>query len=465
MIKEFLFLVVTAAVNVQAMTVEEYMSTVAKNNKLVSSYDISVEASNERKTAGDLSLSPTLTALYSQATDKSLPSTIADERDTNTYSLGVSKKFSTGTAVSVFANTYDYKFKQPVIAGYADYYKGGVGISLTQSLWKDSFGAATRLRQTRESIVNEYETLGLELQRRSTLVQIESDYWDYLVAQENFKLKEDNLERVKKLQTWTSNRVYNGISDDSDLLQIKALVGIRELNMATAADDLKSREAKVRENLNLADSDPLPPFTSDLTQPRPYFESLVQKKNVTQISTYLTSLDAKIKKTAAEETVDALRPDLSLTGQYSTSSYALDRTEMQNNLGKTDRPVTYIGVNFSWLFGSDAKSAQLSSSKKEAMASQYRAEQAKVAGENAWAEYLRKYELTRQNVLTLEKIAKFQKDRVKSEQTKFSKGRTITTNVVNAEIDSAEADVSYLTAKSTLRKMEAGTQLFISAAE
>ncbi len=73
--------------------------------------------------------------------------------------------------------------------------------------------------------------------------------------------------------------------------------------------------------------------------------------------------------------------------------------------------------------------------------------------------------MAKQNVETLERISKLQSDRSKSEQAKFSKGRTITTNVVNAITDSAEAEVSYLRARSGLRKLEAGTLLFKSIAE
>lgn len=460
-----LLVLIFATVHVQAMTLDEYMSLVIKNNKLVSSYDLSVEASNEKQVAGDLSLSPTLTAGYSVTSDKSLPTTIADKRETTTATLGLSKKFSTGTLIGVSANTNKYEYTDPVVAGNTGYYRGGLGLSLQQSLWKDFFGAGTRLRHERELYANKYETLTLELQKRTTLIEIESDYWDYLVAQENLNLKQSNLDRAKKLQTWTSNRVYNGISDDTDLLQVKALASSREIDLANAADDLRARETKIKENLNLAENEPVPKLTSNLTDTRPYFNELVQKKNVTKIQTYLTSLEAKMKKASSEEVVDSLRPDLSLVGQYNTTSYALDQSEMQNNIAKTDRPITYVGLNFSWMFGSDAKAATLSSAKKDALAADYRAEQAKLAGENAWSDYLKKYELAKQNVLILEKIAQFQKDRAKSEQSKFTKGRTITTNVVNAETDSAEADVNYLKAKSALRKLEAGTQLYISVAE
>lgn len=454
-----------SAINVNAMTLDEYMGLVLKKNRLVTSYETSIEASKEKMIAGDLGLSPVLTAGYSVASDKSEPATIADKRNSTLANLGLAKKFSTGTSVSLTAQTYKYEFELPVTPGNNGYSTGGLGVSVQQSLWKDFFGVATRLRQERESMTNKLETYGFELQKRITLIQAESDFWDYLVAQEDLKLKQANFERAKRLDSWTLNRVNNGISDQSDLLQVRALANLRELELATAKETLKSKESKIKENVDLDQSENIPELTANLTDTRPYVADLVKKKNVVKLDSYITFLEAEVKQKVSEEVVDGLRPDLSLLGKYNTSSYSTDDAEMQKNMTKTDRPVTFVGVSLSWLFGSDAKSSQLSAAKKEALASRYRADKAKISSENAWQELLRQYELTKKNVLTLEKIAQLQRDRAKAEQIKFTKGRTITSNVVFAETDAAQAEVNYLTAKSGLRKLEASTQLFISIEE
>ncbi|AGH95282.1 TolC family protein [Pseudobdellovibrio exovorus] len=445
----------------QAMTIEEYMKAVSERNKLLESYKISVEASKDLQVAGDLELSPQLTAGYSLASDKSLPSAVADKRDQTTANIGLSKKFSTGTTLGVSAETYKYDFEQPVVAGNNGYSRGGIGVSLQQSLWRDFFGAGTQLRRERQAALNKLETLSLELQKRQKMIEFESDYWDYLVAQEDLKLKRANLDRAKKLESWTSTRVSNGISERAELLQVRALYSNREMQLQNAIEELQAREIKMRENLNYESNQALPEATSSLTEARPFFSQLANQENIVRIDTYLSTLEAEVTKKAAESTVDSLRPDLSLVGRYSTSSYALEHSEMQSNLTKTDRPVTYVGLSFSWLFGSDAKSAQLAAARKQAIAAQYRAEQSKLSGENAWQEHLRKYELAKKNVLTLEKIAQLQRDRSREEQVRFSKGRTITLNVVDAETESAESEVNYLRARSGLKKLEASTQLFL----
>lgn len=446
----------------QAMTIDDYMKNVMDRNKLLESYRISVDASKDLLTAGDLELSPVLVAGYSVTSDKSLPSAVADKRDQTAANAGVSKKFSSGTTLGVSVETYKYEFDQPVTPGNDGYSRGGIGVSLQQSLWRDFFGHGTRLRRERQSALNQFEMLSLEFQRRQKLIEFESDYWDYLVAQEDMKLKQANLDRAKKLENWTSTRVSNGISERAELLQVRALYSNRELQLQNATEELKTREIKMRENLNYESDQALPVATSSLTEARPFFSQLANLENIVRIDTYLSSLEAEVSQKLAESTLDSLRPDLSLVGRYNTSSYALEHSEMQSNLTRTDRPITYVGLSFSWLFGSDAKSAQLSAARKQALAAQYRAEQSRLTGENAWEEHLRKYDLAKQNVIILEKIAQLQRDRSREEQSRFSRGRTITLNVVDAETESAEAEVNYLRARSGLKKLEASTQLYMS---
>ncbi len=462
---KILVLLCIFSINAGALTLEEYLDLVHKKNRLINSYQTSVEASQEKRTAGDLALSPTLTAGYSLTSDKSLPSAVADKRTTAVSNLGISKKFSTGTLLSLTALTTRLDYETPVTPGNTGYSTGGLGLLVQQSLWKDFFGVAIRARREREALVSELEVLGYELQKRLTLIQAETDFWDYLVAQEDLKLKQANFERAKKLDSWTANRVSNGISDQTDLLQVRALANLRELELATAKEAIKTREAKIRENIDFLISESVPELKADMNVSRPFVTDLAKNRNIVKIDTYLTSVEAQIKQKVSEEVVDSLRPDLSFLGKYNTSSYNVDYPTMQSNISNTDRPVTYLGLSLTWLFGSDAKSAQLSSAKKEALASRLKAEQAKVSGENAWSDLLRQYDLTKRNVLTLEKIAQLQRDRALAEQSKFTKGRTITSNVVNAETDAAQAEVNYLSAKSGLRKLEASTQLFMSIAE
>lgn len=448
-----------------AMTLEEYLTQVKKKNRIYTSADLSIEAARDRQDAGDIELAPTLSASYLSSVDKSLPNQTAQERKVNEYSLGVTKKFSTGTLISLNGKSTNNNYESPSTGTNPETSNSSLGISLSQSLWKNFFGTATRIRREREEAVGLAETLSLDLQRRGVLIEAEASFWDYVVAQEDLKLKEENFERAKKLDRWTSGRVNNGISDRSDLMNVKALMSLRELELQNSRDQLKTEEVRLRQNLDLAEGEATPQLQANLAEPRPYVDQLLKQKNVISIEAYLSVLQAKGKKLVAEEVSDSFKPDLALVGGYTTTAYDASGHEALKDVTKTDYPRTYVGLNFTWLFDTSAKKAQVASYRKDALVAQYTAEKKQAEGKTAWTEHLRKFKVAQESVKTLEKIADYQKQRVKAEQDKFSKGRTITTNVVTAETDSAEADVNYLKAKSGLKKLEASTLLFTAIQE
>ncbi len=443
-----------------AISYDEYMQKVKSENKVFRSLNTSLESANERLLSGDVILAPVFSAGASKAVDKSLPSPLGPSREMTEYTLGLTKKFTTGTNLTLAAKTDQFSNELPAPADH--YSTGSIGITVQQSLLKDFYGRSTEYRRSRELIINQTENTSIDLRLRQALYDAEATFWDYAFAAEDLKLKKSNFERAKRLEQWTSSRVSNGISDRADLMNVKALAAVREVQLVAAEDEIKTQETKFREYLVLADSEPTPVLQTDLNATRNTFADLAQKKNVVKIDAYLSVLDARVKKVIADEVQEGLRPDLSLIGSYNTSAYDREYDQVTKNISNSDRPKTFIGVNFSWIFDTESKRAQLSSANKDAMAAEYLAERNLTLGRNAWSDMVRKYESTKRSVSTLEKVAQYQRERAKAEQDRLSKGRTITANVVTAETDAAEAAVTLLKAQSGLRKLEASSILFMS---
>lgn len=447
----------------QALTIDEYMAQAKSKNTLLKAYDLSIEASQNKIEAAELELAPVLSAGYLKSKDKSLPSTLATgERTVDQYSLGLAKKFFTGTAIKIEALNYDFNNEGPLVPGYDQFSTGSVGVTVSQSLWKDFFGAGTRIKINRQKSAGRIDKTAAELQRRLFLIQLESDFWDYAVAIEDLKLKKSNLERAVKMETWTTRRVANGISDKADLMNIKALSSLRNLQLQTAEEELKTQQVKFRENLGLSGNDVLPEVKTDISGARQYIENLLKQKNIVSLESEISKLESETKMYVADEVKDSLRPDLSVFGSYATTSFNRSRTEALNKMTESDYPKSAIGVNLSWAIETDSKSGLRDSALKESLTAQYKAEKKSISSKNAWDELVRKYTLTQKNVKSLEQIANFQRERSKAEQDKFLKGRSVTANVVTAETDAAEAEVTLLKAKAGLKKLEASGLLFVS---
>lgn len=449
----------------QAMNIEEYMSIYKSKNTLLKSSEISIESAQSKMSASEIDLAPAFTLGYLKGDDKSLPNQLSPHRTTEQFTAGLGKKFMTGTSVQINAQNYSFVNENTQFPGFDRYSTGLLGVTVKQSLWKDFFGLGTRLKVERQKSTAQLEMTSVDLQRRGLLLEAESVFWDYVFAQENLKLKQANLERATKVQKWTARRLENGIGEKADDLNAKALVSLRQMELLMAQNEFKNAELKLRQSLELADQEKTPEVVANWNETRPYLNELKNKKNVIKIEAYLATLEAKTKALVSNETQDSLRPDLSVFGTYNYTSYDRNREQSINDMGRNTYPQSVVGVNLTWIIDNAAKNGLRDSVNQDALASKIKADKKISDGLKSWDEYLRIYQVNLNQAEILEQIASLQKNRSNAENERFSKGRTITANVVTAETDSAEAESRALLARVGLRKYEAMSLMYMEASD
>lgn len=464
-INAYVFLtIVVASSTSYSLTLDEYLQKIILQHKSFRSLSISLERVEDKRLAGDIDLVPNLTAKINSTSDQTQPSQFGQKINFTDYSLGVAKKFSTGTSLQLNGKVSDYDIKGSRV-GIDKFTTGVLSVGLSQSLWKDSFGRAIDLRRQRDSLTAKLENQTFTLKQRQLLIQAESAYWDYLVAIEDLKIKKENLERAKRLSTWVQKRVYNGIADEADLLNAQALVSSREFQYLTSEDDLLSKKITLSEYLyNTDEMDKsvevtIPQLTSKLNVNRRLVFNT--NGNHIRIDSYLKILDAELKKTIAEEVKDSFKPDLSLEGLYATNNLDDKAGDSFSKLTNNDKPTTSIGLKFTYLLDTEVKSAQIKSAQKESQIALLEAEHEVIVANNFYREFVRKYDVLKKQTETAQKIADIQVRRAKSENERYSKGRSITSTVITAEQEAAEAQVSLLNLLAALRKLESQSQLFV----
>ncbi|MFM6928417.1 MAG: TolC family protein [Bdellovibrio sp.] len=461
-----LALLLTWAPTTFAMNLQEYLNAVQSKHRSLKALDIAKEAADDNREAGDISLVPVLTMGASYLNDRNplgqFAALGASETKITSYNLGLGKKFSSGTAVSVYAQTSEVENSGTVPARYAKMGVGMLGVSLSQSLWKDFFGNSTRLRWERQDAATATAKGSYDLQARGLLVGAEAAYWNYIYARENVGTAKGALERAKKIESWTRRRVNDGISDRADLYQAQALVASRQLFLISGQDELESSTSAIRNFLSLEKADAFPEVVGDISQARP-INALIEgnQGRVVLIEAYLASLEAKARSIAAKEVEDVYRPDLVLSGAYNTNALEKDMPEATANMSNTDRPTTKVALNFTYMFDTDVKSAARNEARKLALAARLTAEQKLIDSETSWTELNRQYVEMSKRVEAAEAISKLQNDRARATNDLFNKGRTITMSVVDAEQDAATAELNLIRLKSEQRKMEAQGRLFM----
>ncbi len=458
---------------VQAMTLQDYLQAVGARNKSLQSYLMFQEAATDRRISADLELVPILTAGVGYLSDKSPLSQFAQLGGTGTtatdFSLGLKKRFSTGTDVVMSGTASEVDNEGNLLnPNFSSFAYGSLGIGLSQSLWKDSFGSATRLRWERQDAVTQAEVGRYDLQKKILLVEAEAAYWDYVFQQENMRIGRDSLERARRIESWTRRRVNDGISDRADLLSAQALVAARQLLLVSAEDDLAAAKRKIRDFLELPDSESFPVINGNISRGRA-LSSLVDGNTgkVMALEAYLASLNARALALAAKETEDGFRPDLVLSGSYSTNNLQADKRipDATSKWSDGERPTWKVGLSLVYLFDTDVKGSAKAAARKEALAARLQSERKLLDSESAWVELNRRYVEMTKRIEVAERIAKLQADAARAQTDLFNKGRSITANVITAEEDAGEAELSLTRLKSEQRKMEAQARLFIAVDE
>lgn len=456
----------------RGLTLDEYLSQVQQKNKNLLSLDASTEAADVRYEQGNLDLSPVFNAGANYLDDKAQQFSAAGtltRNEVRQYSLGLSKKFSTGTKASVQGLVQSNRIEatSPATGPLAfETHTGTMAFSLSQSLWKDFFGRSTRLRWERESTQKLYEKTGYNLQAKQTLIKAESAFWDLLYLQQELTIRKGSLERARRIESWVRRRAGNGIGDRADVLNAQGLVASRELQLIGTQDELKAAEKNFADQLELPADQPVPQLQANLEQVRPLNQFVGgERGQVVRLDSYLSLLDAQVKKVNAQEAVETVRPDLVLSGQYKTNGYSDTDSGAVSHMNDRDYPTTSVGLNFTWLLDWDAKNSVRDSARQDALAAQLKKERQLLESQTAWNEINRRHEELSARIKAASILSQIQTSKAAAERDKLSKGRSITSNVITAEQEAAEAELNLTKLKAEQRKLESQGRLFVKIQE
>lgn len=460
-----------AASQAPALTLDEYLKSVQKKNKMIRSFDESRAAAENRKESSNIELSPVLVLKTSYLDDKKPQVygsyTLSRTRATE-YSIGLAKKFSTGTQAQISASAADVKANATSSGTGIESNQGigSMGLSLSQSLWKDGFGQSTHLRWDREAAVEKAEKSGIDLKQRQVLIEAEATFWDMVYLQEEMKQRLSSLERAKKIEAWVKRRVENGIGDRADLLNAQGLVAARELQLLVTQDDHKAMAKKLTDFIE-TDGEMNPQAEAELQSMRNLKDvaGLRGDQSPVRLDAYLTSLEARAKKIGAQEAEEAMKPDLVLEGQYKTNPIESSISTAANNLSDAQNPTMAVGIKLTWLLDGDVKNSVRGAARKEALASELRKERQLLESKTSWEEIQRRHSELSKKIKAAQVVSQVQAQKALVERDKLSKGRTITSQVITAEQDAAEADLTLVKLQAEQRKLEAQSRIFVTVEE
>lgn len=448
----------------KALTLEEYLGQVKSQSPEVRGLIEEVTANELRLRQADLLYSPEFYSkyqLYDNRAEPVNPFSPTRTQDTG-WRAGVRDQTLWGLGADLYVgnNHTELSGVNPTFIPLSDYHHSVVGLQLTQSLWRNGFGEASRGDYDAAKAASRIAYLQSKFQLKNLLTRAENTYWSVVSYNQIVKLQEENVDRAVKLRQWMNRRAGMRLVDDVDALQAQAAAEQRELELMQSLDE-RAALMRVFNTLRGVDSDGVQELvelpTSDFL--------LKMVKDPTQ---KMTREDFGIlyeQAIAAAATAKAerskVRPQLDLVAGVNSNGLDPRRSEASSEAYALENPTWNVGVTFSipldyTLLGDSRRSAR---AKKKAAEDKLTA--AKFNEERAWDDILKQRQEAQRRFEKSTNLEKTQTQLVKRERSRLMNGRsttfqslTIEQNLASAQVQRVRAQLALLQIHNLIKEFE-----------
>jgi outer membrane protein TolC len=445
---------------VWALDLQTYLSQVRESNQGLRANLLTRDGTELRAKDASLATSPTLFANVTLLHDsKNDPLFRTDEQTRNNYNIGISQQTTFGLLARA---SYDFDYSHydflpgsgspPVSLN-----QGRPVFELSQSLWRNSFGAETRALLEASEAQALATSLSASYQTRVILAQAESAYWQLSLARSAVKVTAEVLDRAQKLYDWNARRVKLRLADESDLLQAEALLKLRKLDLQQAQDNERIASRTLNQ-LRDVDSDTVAEQVDSLgpqlpIPSKPERTGLREDVRAAQEQSRAAVANAKL-------TNEKDKPTFEVFGSFSLNGSDQNFTPTLSNSFKTDQPTLSGGVrlvmplNFGLM--SDAHRGYALEEQGAERAYQRRF----FEQENDWHDLNQRLVEASNRYELYQSLEAAQKQKLRVERERLNRGKTTTFNVIQFEQDAAQAELGTLRAQTEILQVLAQLKTF-----
>lgn len=382
---------------------------------------------------------------YETNQNQSYSSTTLVTADTNRYlsDLSLSKAFATGTDLT-------FTYSQAAISFNTISAKtnlSALGLQLKQSLWSNFFGAAQRsqLSSAKESI--RLQQLTLIEQGESELLSVLGLYSKALSNQQSFNESEKVFKRYEELARSVLRKQKYGNASPGESSQIQAELEAQRENLNLQRLNLNSSLNDLKAALNLKT---LPTPLQALNRPDEI--SLPQKAQTSEVyrPLQIQQLKKNISQMSYDQSLSENRPDLDLILQHNSASADESQGTATNNVVRGFYPKRYIGLQFSYSFGSDTRSQKILQKKLSLQSETLLEQNARLQFEADQKNIQEKVETLKSNFTTLKNQLKFRQQAADELQRSYNQGRTDVSVLIQALNKASQNQIELYKAQSNL---------------
>lgn len=460
--KGLIFLGVMAlSSNSFAVTLNEYLSEVRKENLAFKSSEAKVESATLLANEASLITSPSFFLQAQSMFDTKLgtpPMSMYSKYQNDSIAAGISQQFSFGlqTKLSYSAVKNSYKGSTFSTPKYWDF---SPNVELVMPVWGNGFGSTVKAQETLTKAQNDVERLAELATLQGLLVEAEMTYWQLAANQERVKIQEEALSSAKKIYQYVLSQKNKNLGESADVLQANALVEAYTLQLQQAKNEKQRLERAFNkfmnkevgtkvEDLEKISYSELETFPIPEKRPGVKYDVLIQK-------TQTTLADA-----SSVVTEERNKPRLDLMGGYTLQGRGVEASKALDNSTSTKYDSGYVGVMFTVPLNFSASDDARFGARKMKEAAKLKYQHAEFNQEEEWGDLKEKMSESRTSLKLARSMENAQKAKLENERIRLRQGRATTYQVLLFEQDYSQAQVSRVMTATELLSLKTQLKLY-----
>ncbi|MSR88181.1 MAG: TolC family protein [Candidatus Margulisbacteria bacterium] len=448
----FVFFCFLSGISVaETLSLDVYLKQVQLGNQAVRSSMMSVEASVLRAKEAGFLYSPTFFADFQAISDSKKPQNPTFQGSKTDYMMGASgvgiqTEFGLQASLSYQLSYISVMGANSVFIPESKYVEARPLVSLNYPLLRNAGGKETRaafdLIEAQSLVKFHSESYRV----KQLLADAETAYWRLILANEMVDIQTRILQKSYQIRDWSANRVKLQLADRSDLLQVNAIVQLRELDLQSAKDELSAASRA----FNVARGEEAETVSEDLVSLGSIALSMLEIPNralfredvlVAKQLYRLASLNAKLS--------DAVHaPSLDLVASFALNRRDNNGIDAVLSSFSLSYPTDMVGVKYKMYLDGTRLSDVHQGILKEVESAALSFDRKVFEQDREWKDLTQKFKDTKKRLVISQKMEEIQKEKWSYELDRHRQGRTTTYQVILFEQD-------YTTAYSSRIRIEA----------
>jgi outer membrane protein TolC len=449
------------------LSLGDFLKQVEKQNRGYQGQVAQREGATDRGREKDLAFAPSVFFDAQAVSDSKLPSLpifTYDREITENYSLGVSQTTPYGLQGKLYYAVDYTSYVNAIVPGGTaggipfSFYDARPVLELTQSLWQNGFGRTSRANQEVTEAQASYDQHQAEYQRETVLQDAENAYWRLAIIREKVEIQTRALNESQAIYDYIARQVQMNLRDESDLLQSRASLESKKLDLKTAQDD-ESTAARSFNAIRNVSLDVTPEELAPVDLDR--LESVeVAPEHSTREDVRAAEANAQLTAANSKILAEKDKPTLDVYFDYALNGRDVTAEATEANSFASGRPTVTGGVKFSMPLNFAATSDAKRGALREEQAAGMIFEQKALDQENNWIDLRRKIVDARERLKLAQTIEAAQKKKYDYERGRLRQGRTTTYNVLTFEQDYLQAAITRVNSASDVLTLITQTQLY-----